>query len=114
MGFISEERLSDSPYIETVTRGRTEGEGLAIRPAAVNWHMVLLKWKGEVRLLVVGPWTKAGLVSYTEGAELLWIKFRLGTFMPHWPIEDFRDLETILPGAASQSFWLAGSAWQFS
>jgi AraC-like DNA-binding protein len=113
MGFISEERLSDSPFVETITRGRTEGEGFTIRPAAVNWHMVLLRWRGDVRLMVVGPWTKAGIVAYTEGAELLWIKFKLGTFMPHWPVEDFRDLETILPGAASQSFWLNGSAWQF-
>ncbi len=26
---------------------------------------------------------------------------------------DFRDVETTLPGAARQSFWLNGSAWQF-
>jgi AraC-like DNA-binding protein len=50
---------------------------------------------------------------YSEGAEILWIKFKLGTFMPHLPTRDFRDAETILPGAASQSFWLNGSAWQF-
>jgi hypothetical protein len=52
-------------------------------------------------------------VSYTEGAELLWIKFKLGAFMPHLPARNFLDVETILPGAASNSFWLKGSAWQF-
>ncbi len=75
--------------------------------------MVLVRQNGNVQLLVVGPWTEAGVVSYTEGAELLWIEFKLGTFMPHLPARDFLDRETILPGAASQSFWLNGSAWQF-
>jgi hypothetical protein len=43
-------------------------------------------------------------VSYTEGAELLWIKFKLGTFMPHLPVRDFLNVETTLPGAARHSF----------
>ena len=33
--------------------------------------------------------------------------------MPHLPTRDFLDVETTLPGAASQSFWLNGCAWQF-
>jgi AraC-like DNA-binding protein len=68
---------------------------------------------GGPRLLVVGPWTKAGVVSYGEGAEILWIRFKLGTFMPPLPVRRLLDRETALPGAASQSFWLNGSAWQF-
>jgi Helix-turn-helix domain len=113
MSIIYEERLSDSPYVETITHGRTASDGSSIRPAESRWHMVLVRQNGNVQLLVVGPWTEAGVVSYTEGAELLWIKFKLGTFMPHLPARDFLDRETILPGAASQSFWLNGSAWQF-
>ena len=112
MSFSYEERSSDSPYIETITRGRTASDGSAIRPAESSWHMVVVRQHGNVRTLVVGPWTTAGVVSYTEGAELLWIKFRLGTFMPHRPTRDFLDVETILPGAARQSFWLKGAAWQ--
>jgi AraC-like DNA-binding protein len=33
--------------------------------------------------------------------------------MPHLPARNLLDGETILPGAASNSFWLKGSAWQF-
>jgi hypothetical protein len=51
-------------------------------------------------------------VSYTAGAELLWIKFKLGAFMPHLPMREILDKETILPSAAHRSFWLHGSAWQ--
>jgi hypothetical protein len=113
MTIIFEERSSDSPYVETVTRGRTANDGCTIRPAEIHWHMVLRKLNGSVQLLVVGPWTSSGVISYGAGAELLWIKFKLGTFMPHLPVRDYRDVETTLPGAASQSFWLKGSAWQY-
>jgi AraC-like DNA-binding protein len=115
MSIIYEERLSDSPYVETITHGWSVSDGSTIRPAESHWHMVLVRHasRGNVQLLVVGPLTTAGVVSWTEGAELLWIKFKLGTFMPHLPARDFLDVETILPGAASNSFWLNGSAWQF-
>ncbi len=113
MSIVHEERPSDSPYVETITRGRTASDGTTIRPAEIHWHMVFLRYEGRVQLLVVGPWTSAGVISYPEGAELLWIKLKLGTFMPHLPTRDFLDVETILPGAACQSFWLKGSAWQY-
>jgi AraC-like DNA-binding protein len=75
--------------------------------------MVLRRLNNKTDLLLVGPWTSAGMISYTEGVELLWIKFKPGTFLPHLPTRHLLDRETILPGAAKQSFWLSGSAWQF-
>jgi hypothetical protein len=113
MSIIAEERGSDSPYVETITRGRTVSDGSPLRPAEICWHMVLRRLNGTTSLLVVGPWTSAGVISYTEGAELLWIKFKLGTFLPHLPTRHLLDREMILPVAAEKSFWLNGSAWQF-
>jgi len=113
MTIIHEERSSDSPYVELVTRGRTASTGTTIRPAESHWHMIIRKLYGDIQLLVVGPLSSAGIISYGEGAELLWIKFKLGVFMPHLPTRKNVDVETPLPGAASRSFWLKGSAWQF-
>jgi AraC-like DNA-binding protein len=113
MSIIYEERSSDSPYVETITHGRTVSDGSTIRPAEIHWHMVFVRHHGHAQLLVVGPWTAAGIASWAEGAEILWIKLKLGTFMPHMPTRKLLDMETILPEAASQSFWLKGSAWQF-
>lgn len=112
MGFLFEERASDSPFIASVTRGRTVGYGAVIRPAERHWHMVLARFQGSAQLFVVGPLTSAGVVPFIEGAEILWIKFALGTFMPHLPIRHYLNVETALPGAACQSFWLRGSTWQ--
>lgn len=113
MSFITEARPSDSPFVETVMQGRTASDGLAIRPAECHWHMVLVNHNGNTQLRVVGPLTASGPLPYIEGIELLWIKLKLGTFMPHLPTTDFRDMETVLPDATRQSFWLKGSAWQF-
>jgi AraC-like DNA-binding protein len=113
MTIISQERRSDSPYLETVTRGWTVAEGSTIRPAEIRWHMIFTRHSGAMHPLYVGPLTTSGTASWGEGAEILWIKFKLGTFMPHLPVRDFLDVETSLPDAASNSFWLKGSAWQF-
>ena len=113
MSIIYKERSSESRYVETITHGWTVGDGSTVHPAECHWHMVLVRHNGRVQSLVVGPWTTAGVASWTEGAEILWIKFKLGTFMPHLPARHFLDVETILPEAASKSFWLKGSAWQF-
>lgn len=113
MGFIYEERLSDSPYIETVTRGWTADTGSTIRPAECHWHMVFMKMNGVMRPMVVGALPASGVVSYGEGAEILWVKFKLGTFMPHLPTRRLLNGETLLPEASGRAFWLKGSAIEF-
>ncbi len=112
MGFIHEERASDSPYIESVMRGRTEGHGSTTRPAECHWHLVIARLSHGVQAFAVGPWTSAGTVTYIEDVELLWVKFALGTSLSHMPIRSMLNRETQLPGASCQSFWLDGSTWQ--
>jgi len=112
MSIIHEQRLSDSPYVESVTHGWTMSEGSTIRPAEYNWHMVFVKENGRTHSLIVGPLTTAGFASWGAGAEILWVKFKLGVFMPHLPVRDFLDSEESLPGTAGKSFWLKGATWQ--
>lgn len=112
MTIVAEARESDSPYIECVTRGHTLCAGSVIRPAETNWHMVVLKIDGVARVLAVGPWTSSGVVSYGAGGELLWLKFKLGTFLPHAPTRDWTDRETLLPSASRRAFWLGKSSWE--
>ena len=106
-------RGSDSPYLETIMHGRTLSDDSPVRPAECHWHMVFVKKDDEARVVFVGPWTTAGVAHYDKGAEILWIKFTLGTFMPHLPAGRFLNTETVLPGASSRSFWMKGSAWEF-
>jgi len=113
MSLLFEERFSDSPYIETVTRGWTVSSGSSIRPAEINWHMVFIRENGRAHAMVVGPLTTSGVASWGEGAEILWIKFKLGSFMPHLPTKHYLDGEMLLPNASGKSFWFHGSVLQF-
>jgi hypothetical protein len=108
----SRARGSDSPYVESIMHGRTLSDDSPTRPAESHWHMVFVKKDGGALVVFVGPWTTAGVTHYAEGAEILWIKFKLGAFLSHLPAGRFLDTETILPGASSRSFWLKGSAWE--
>ncbi|MEQ9031740.1 MAG: helix-turn-helix domain-containing protein [Aggregatilineales bacterium] len=112
MTIVFEERLSDSPYVESITHGWTVSDGAPTRPAEISWHMVFSKHNGRIHPIVVGPLTSSGEVTYGAGAEILWIKFKLGTFMPHLPTRKMLNSETMLPDARSDAFWLNGSAWQ--
>jgi AraC-like DNA-binding protein len=113
MTILFERRFSDSPYIDSITQGYTAEDGVALRPAESNWHLIISKEQGRLQSIFTGPLPTAAQLSYTAGTELLWIRFALGTFMPHMPVRKFLDVETVLPEASSQSFWLKGSAWEF-
>lgn len=112
MSIFTEERHSDSPYVAGVTHGWTLSDGSPTRPAEINWHLVIAKHSGGTHVMVVGPWDSSGIVHYGEGAEILWLRFRLGVYMPHLPTRDFLNSEIVLPSAVRQSFWLNSTAWQ--
>src|SRR5690348_2464485 len=99
MSLVWQARLSDSPLVESITRGRTLSEGSTIRPAESNWHMVLVKVNGAVLPLVVGPLMTSGIASWGDGGEILWIKFKLGVHMPNLPLKSYTGLEMKLPDA---------------
>ena len=109
---ILHERSSDSPLVESVSSGRTLSAGSTIRPAETNWHMVVVSHSGRTRMLLVGPMAASGLAAWGAGGEILWIKFKLGVFMPQWPVRSLLDAETALPDAPFRSFRLNGSAWE--
>jgi Helix-turn-helix domain len=113
MIFVHEARPSDSPYVEGIAYGRTACDGSTVRPAECRWHMVFVRRDSDARALVVGPWTTAGVASWGAGAEILWVRFALGAFMPHLPTRGLLDAETALPDATGRSFRLAGSSWPF-
>jgi AraC-like DNA-binding protein len=108
-----EERLSDSPYVEKIGRIQVDSDYSPLCPADVHWNMLLVRYQGKTSLSVWGPMTKAALMPFVEGAEFLFIQFKLGTFIPRFPVRNLLDAGTILPEANSKTFWLNGAAWQF-
>lgn len=93
--------------------GHTMSDGTTVRPAENHWHMIVSKHDGITHFIITGALTTSGIVSWGADAEILWIKFKLGTFMPNLPPKMLLDKETILPNGAFQSVWLNGSTWKF-
>jgi AraC-like DNA-binding protein len=112
MSLIFEERQSDSPYVELITTGFTTGRSTTIRPAEIHWHMVIAKFDGGLFPIITGPLTSSGIVNFTGSAEFLWIKFKLGAFIPRLPVRGLLNTELPLPEAGGKSFWLDSAAWQ--
>jgi len=113
MIFTFEERPSDSTFVETIWRTHSERAGAFTSLAASHWEMVVTRHNGKMTLTVRGPETKATPRYCSVQAEWFGIIFRLGAFMPHLLVSDLVDGAIDLPGAASTSFWLHGSVWQF-
>lgn len=113
MNAFFEGRESTSPYIEMIWRGHALRNYAPTCPADGRWNLLFLRQNGRVKVTVEGPLTKALHKTQAEGTEWLVIKFKLGTFMPRLPASNYLDADVILPPAATDSFWLNGSAWQF-
>jgi AraC-like DNA-binding protein len=113
MIFELDERPSDSPFVERIWRVHSEHGGPFSSIAMSHWEMVVTRHQGKTTLTVRGPETKATPLHCPAEGEWLGIRFKLGTLMPHLSASNLVDRDVNLPNAASQSFWLHGSAWQF-
>jgi len=108
------DRPSDSPFVERVWRSQSHSAGVFLSVAASHCEIAVTRHKGRIFLTVRGPETKPTLADCPEEGEWLGIRFKLGTFIPGFTPSDLKDRRDVtLPGAASRSFWLNGSAWEY-
>src|SRR5262249_40904223 len=92
-------------------RALDDGYGTAI--ADSHWHMIIMRLDGKTNIAITGPLTQLNRRAHRAGAEYIGIRFKLGTYMPHFPITRVINDGMVLPLASSKSFWLYGSAWEF-
>ncbi len=112
MAVTREDRLSDSPLVESIWHVQAESDGSEIVVADMSWDMIITKQNGKTNLCVWGPMTKANSIPHTAGSEALGIRFKLGTYMNTLPAYSLPDAGTVLPKPNSKSFWLNSSAWE--
>jgi Helix-turn-helix domain len=111
--FAFDVRESDSPFVQKIWRTKSVPVDEFMSIAASHWEMVVTSQSGKTRLTIRGPETAASVAAIPQDAEFLGIQFRLGAFMPRFPLEGLVDRGIDLPGAGFGSFWLDSSAWQF-
>ena len=109
---IPQEQLFESPYIEWVGQGYTAANGIAMRPAGYHWHLIFTRYEGKRRILLVGTLEAARPLRYVADAETLWIRFKVGTYMPHLPASSIVNQEIDLPEGSCNTFWLRDKVWE--
>src|SRR5260370_16545494 len=115
MSHLSEGRVSDSPYVEMIWRGRAGSAYAPTCPADSRWNLLLLRrGDGKLTVSVEGPLTKAKAKTHAEGTEWLVIKFQLGTFLAALPLRNLLYGEAVHHLVASDSFLLPASTSQFT
>jgi len=108
------DRPSDSPFVERVWRSQSHSAGVFLSVAASHFEIAVTRHKGRIFLTLRGPETKATPADCPAEGQWLGIRFRLGTFIPGFTPADLKDRHDVtLPGAATRSFWLNGSAWEY-
>jgi len=106
------DRPSDSPYIERVWRGRSDGGGPFVSVAAGHLELVMTRLADFAMVTVRGPETRATIIDCPPDGEWAAIRFRLGVHMPSLPtrvLVDHRDVN--LPASDDGSFELNGFRW---
>jgi hypothetical protein len=110
--FALEVGPSPSPLVERTWWARSVPAPRFISVAAAHWEMVVTRRRGEVRVSVRGPETRATVVAIPAEAEFFGIEFSAGTFMPGLPPGGLVDRAVTLPPAAPGVFGLGGAAWE--
>ena len=111
--FAFDIRASDSPFVEKIWRTKSVPVETFISVAVPHWEMVVTSQRGETRMIIRGPETKASVAEIPQDAEFVGIQFRLGAFMPQFPLDALVDGWIDLSDPGLGSFWLDSSAWEF-
>jgi hypothetical protein len=80
--------------------------------AAAHWDLVFWQHRGQVKVAVQGPESRASPAPVPDDATFFGIVFSLGTSLSQLPVGRLVDGSAELPGATRRSFWLDGSAWR--
>lgn len=112
MDFLFENRFSDSPLVESVWRTYSAQAGTFTSQAASTWEMVIWHYQGETRLTVRGPEVRATPAESPADADFFGIQFKMGTYMPHLPLNTLVSQGLTLPEATGKAFWLNSEVWE--
>lgn len=111
MALESDDRASDSPYVERVWRGHTSGVEWMTSVATSHWELVVWGHRGGFHAAVRGPETVASVAEVPDDSSSFGITFTHGTSMPHLALPRLVDSEARSAHATSRSFVIGGDEW---
>jgi hypothetical protein len=106
------DRRSDSPYIERVWRGRSDGGGPFVSVEVGHLELVVTRLADFTMATVRGPETRASIIDCPPDGHWAAIRFRLSVHMPALLTGLLLDdHDAHLPVSADGTFELHGFRW---
>lgn len=102
-------RLSDSPYIHSVSHIFHNADNLGTAMPDGCWDLVLLKQKDKITIFRTGMLTRAIPLEREAGDELLTVSMKAALFMPHLPAQHLVDKAFDFPMFGKGKFFIDGS-----
>ena len=91
MDLVSDERLSDAPFVERVWHSQGERAGPFISMAEIEYGLAITKLKGRTIITVRGPASRATPAFCPAEAEFIGIQFKPGVFIADFPAKMVMD-----------------------
>ncbi len=110
MSYLYEDRLSGSPFVESIWHTIAEESGRYFAVADASWDFLIITAGGETHIHVAGAATAVAPITYEPGTEYIGIRMRVGAYMPQWPASDLVDSMHPLQRAGRDTFWLQDEA----
>src|SRR5438477_10799333 len=104
MSAVPEVRVSDSPFVERITRVRFDGDWRGVTTPDGCWDIVVRRVAGRLEILQTGIITRPVELAYSAGDEYLSISFKPGVFMPRLPGKRMIDCALPRPTPSPRTF----------
>ena len=105
------ERRTESPFVRWIRRYSALDDGQYTTYADGSLDLVAIKDGNVTRFMISGPATKAHVVTYQGGTEVVVVRLNPNVYLSPRPARLLLDVDFYLPQAGRQSFWLDGVAW---
>jgi hypothetical protein len=114
MGFVYEEKLSQSPLVDFVWRTESLTEGVYIASADARWDIIFNRSPdGQTSALLSGPSFKTTQVSYAPGSKYIGICYKPWVLFTGILMTTMLNRGEILPMPSKDTFVLQGITWKF-
>ena len=108
-----EEKLSQSPLVDTIWRTEDLTDGVYIASADARWDMIFTRsHNGKTKVLLCGPSFKAAQVPYSPGNKHVGICYKPWAVFTDIPITLMLNVTKALPMPTENTFEMQGITWK--
>ena len=112
MGFVYEEKMSQSPLVDFIWHTEDLTDGIYVASADARWDMIFTRSpEGKTKVLLCGPSFKTAQVPYSPGNKHIGICYKPWAIFTDIPITTMLNVTVALPMSSDDTFVMQGITW---